>query len=157
MTDVNDEMNEIAPEMVVPEDGHPSDEGVTNVPPAELEDGAQNYAPEPDGEPDMFPREVVEKLRRENGKYRQRAADADSLAKRLHTELVRATGKLADPSDLPYDEGHLADADNMAAAIEDLLARKPHLAARKLAGDIGQGNRGPATGSFSLLSALKGV
>ncbi|WP_441957919.1 hypothetical protein [Mycolicibacterium houstonense] len=155
MTDVNDEMNEITPEMVVPEDGHPSDEGVPSGTPADPEPVLTEDTSDP--EPDVFPREVVEKLRRENGKYRQRAADADALAQRLHTELVRATGKLADPSDLPYDEDHLADADNMVAAIEDLLARKPHLAARKLAGDIGQGNRGPATGSFSLLSALKGV
>lgn len=108
-------------------------------------------------EPETFPREVVEKLRQENGKYRQRAQQADNLAQRLHTELVRATGRLADPTDLAFDEDHLADADTMAAAIDALLDAKPHLASRRLTGDIGQGNRGPASGSFSLLETLKGL
>ena len=60
-----------------------------------------------EAEPDTFPREVVEKLRQENGKYRQRAQQADTYATRLHTELVRATGRLADPTDLEFDEEHL--------------------------------------------------
>jgi hypothetical protein len=100
---------------------------------------------------------VVEELRRENGKYRQRAQQADTLAHRLHTELVRATGRLADPTDLPYDEDHIADADKMVSAIDELLADKPHLATRRPAGDIGQGNRGPASQGFSLLDTLKGL
>ena len=37
-------------------------------------------------------REVVEKLRQENGKYRRRAAKADTYAQRLHTELVPRPG-----------------------------------------------------------------
>ena len=106
-------------------------------------------------EVDTFPRAVVEKLRQENGKYRQRAQRSDTLARRLHTELVRATGRLADPTDLPFDEGHLDDPDALAAAVEELLDRKPHLAARRPSGDIGQGQRGPASAGFSLLSALK--
>lgn len=108
-------------------------------------------------EPETFPREVVEKLRQENGRYRQRAQQADTLAQRLHTELVRATGRLADPTDLPYSEDHLADADTMVAAIDALLEAKPHLATRRPAGDIGQGNRGPTPSSFSLLDTLKGL
>ena len=40
---------------------------------------ATEEAPEKDVE-DVFPREVVEELRRENAKYRQRAKDADTLA-----------------------------------------------------------------------------
>lgn len=115
-------------------------------------------ADEPDtaeSEPDVFPREVVEKLRQENAKYRQRAQHADTLAERLHTELVRATGKLADPTDLPFSPEHLDDPDALAGAVEDLLARKPHLAARRPSGDIGQGNRGSAPAPFSLLDVLK--
>lgn len=46
-------------------------------------------------EPKTFPREYVEELRHENGKYRQRAQKADAYGQRLHTQLVRATGKLA--------------------------------------------------------------
>jgi hypothetical protein len=79
------------------------------------------------------------KLRSENARYRERARNADAYAKRLHVELVRATGKLADPSDLEFSEDHLDDPDALAAAIDDLLARKPHLASRRPTGEIGQG------------------
>ena len=106
-------------------------------------------------ESDTFPREVVEELRRENGKYRQKAQHADALAERLHTELVRATGRLADPTDLPFDAEHLDDSDKLTAALDDLLNRKPHLATRKPSGDIGQGQRGGAAEPFSLLGLLK--
>lgn len=110
---------------------------------------------EPAADPDTFPREVVERLRQENGKYRQRAQRADTLAQRLHAELVRATGRLADPTDLPFDEAHLDDPEALAAAVDDLLDRKPHLATRRPSGDIGQGQRGPAAEGFSLLGLLK--
>jgi hypothetical protein len=106
-------------------------------------------------EPEVFPRQVVEDLRKENGKYRQRAQQADTLATRLHAELVRATGRLADPSDLAFDEDHLGDPDKMAAAIDELLEAKPHLASRRPVGDIGQGHRGAASQPFSLLQTLK--
>lgn len=104
---------------------------------------------------EAFPRQVVEDLRKENARYRQRAQESDSLAKRLHTELVRATGRLADPADLPYSEDHLADAGTMVAAIDALLEQKPHLASRKPAGDIGQGNRGGTAQPTSLLQMLR--
>ncbi len=93
-----------------------------------------------ESDPETFPLAYVEQLRQENGKYRQRAQQADTYAERLHTELVRATGRLADPTDLPYIEDHLVDADKMADAITELLNRKPHLAARRASGDIGQGH-----------------
>lgn len=108
-----------------------------------------------DDTPDTFPREVVEKLRQEAGKYRLRAREADTLATRLHTELVRATGRLADPADLPFDPEHLDDPEKMAAAVDELLAAKPHLASRTPRGDIGQGQRGQAAEPFSLLGLLK--
>lgn len=95
-------------------------------------------------ERETFPRSVVEKLRQENDKYRQRAARADAYAQRLHTALVAATGRLADPADLPYDAEHLDDAEALTAAIDELLTDKPHLASRKPSDDIGQGQRGPA-------------
>lgn len=117
--------------------------------------GADDETSTDETEPDTFPREVVEELRRENGKYRQRAQRADDLSRRLHAELVRATGRLADPTDLEFDEGHLEDPDALTAAVDDLLARRPHLASRKPAGDIGQGQRGAASEPFSLLGLLK--
>ena len=52
---------------------------------------------------------------------------------------MTATGRLADPSDLAFDDAHLTDPDALTAAIDDLLARKPHLASRRVVGDVGQG------------------
>jgi len=92
--------------------------------------------------PDTFPREYVEKLRDENAKYRQRAQRSDELANRLHTALVEATGSLQDASDLPFDEEHLDDPEALQQAIDELLAAKPHLAARRPRGDVGQGQTG---------------
>lgn len=103
---------------------------------------------EPDENAETFPRSYVEKLRTENARYRERAKTADTYAERLHIELVRATGRLADPTDLEFDEAHLDDPDALAGALDDLLARKPHLATRRPSGDIGQG----ATASSSTVN-----
>lgn len=105
--------------------------------------------------PETFPRDYVEELRQENGRYRQRAARADELAQRLHTELVRATGRLADPTDLPFDETHLEVGDNLSTAIDELLARKPHLATRRPNGEIGQGATQSGS-SVDLAAILRG-
>jgi hypothetical protein len=139
----------------------PTEAPVTNVTPDEVGQIDPPYEPVADEsssdvtEPDTFPREVVERLRQENGKYRQRAQQVDTLAQRLHLELVRATGRLADPTDLAFDETHLDDPDALTAAVDELLANKPHLSSRKPVGDIGQGNRGAASEPFSLLCLLK--
>lgn len=52
---------------------------------------------------------------------------------------MTATGRLADPTDLTFNDTRLDDPEALTAAIDDLLARKPHLASRRLVGDIGQG------------------
>ena len=109
--------------------------GGESSPPADTPNPDEGETPEPE----TFPREYVEQLRQESGRYRQRAQRADDLAQRLHLALVTATGKLADPTDLPFDESHLDDADALSAAIDDLLGRKPHLATRRPSGDVGQG------------------
>lgn len=93
--------------------------------------------------PETFPRDYVERLRKESAKYRERAKAADDLAARLHIALVTATGRLADPTDLPFDEAHLDDEDALRSAVDDLIARKPHLASRKPHGDVGQGVGSP--------------
>lgn len=90
---------------------------------------------------DTFPRTYVEQLRRENAEHRTKAKRADDLAARLHRAEVAATGKLADPSDLPFDEAHLDDPAALAAAIDALLTAKPHLASRRPVGDVDQGVR----------------
>lgn len=125
-------------------DTETTDDETTTVDNAEDVEPTDTPADEPEGsdsksDPDTFPRSYVEELREENKRYRHRAQRADDYAHRLHTELVRATGRLADPSDLAFDEDHLADADKMVAAIDDLITKKPHLAARRPIGEIGQG------------------
>lgn len=107
-----------------------------------------------DDRQDMFPRDYVEKLRDENAKYRQRAQRADKLAQRLHQALVESTGRLADPTDMPFDESHLDDPEALQDAVEDLVARKPHLASRRPRGDVGQGASSSA-GDVDLAALLR--
>ena len=103
---------------------------------------------------ETFPREYVVKLRDENAKYRQRAGQSDDLAHRLHLELVKATGRLADATDLPFDDAHLTDPAALGAAVDVLLTSKPHLGNRKPTGDIGQG-ASSVTDTFSLSGLLR--
>lgn len=116
----------------------------TTTEPVEVEDNTPDDPVEDaqeveETEPDTFPREYVEKLRKEAADARVKAKDRDDLAHRLHATLVASTGRLADPSDLPFDQSHLDDPEALTAAIEDLLDRKPHLASRTPRGDVGQG------------------
>lgn len=107
-------------------------------------------------EPKVFDEAYVQRLRDEAAGYRVKAKGADALAARLHTALVAATGKLADPTDLPFDTAHLEDDGVcLAQAIDDLLSSKPHLAARRVSGDVGQGSRN-GTGTVDLLGMLRG-
>ncbi len=136
----------------------PPDENTPEEPQDEIEAPEE---PQPDAEsepsepePETFPRSYVEELRQENGKYRQRAQRADQYAQRLHTELVRATSRLADPTDLEFDEKHLGDPDALAAALDELLARKPHLASRRPTGEIGQGAT-PSAATVDLAALLR--
>jgi len=122
--------------------------------PTETLDEPQAAEDTADQEPDTFPRDYVTKLRDENAKYRQRAADRDEIATKLHTALVAATGRLADPSDLAFDDSHLSDPEVLTAALDALLTAKPHLASRKPVGNIGQGVTG-ASDTFSLAGALR--
>ena len=151
MTDTTDTTDTEHTDLPHPDDTTPDEAGHDPA----VEGQIPSPTPDADADADMFPRTVVEKLRRESARYRERARTADTMAQRLHAELVRATGRLADPSDLPFDEAHLDDPDALAAAVDDLLDRKPHLASRRPSGDIGQGQRGPAAEGFSLLGLLK--
>jgi hypothetical protein len=92
-------------------------------------------------EPDTFPRAYVEDLRRENAGYRDRAKRAEELAREVFTLRVSALGKLADATDLDFDEALLDDAAALKAAVDELVARKPHLADRRPIGDVDQGAR----------------
>jgi len=80
------------------------------------------------------------------------------LAKRLHTELVRADGRLADPTDLPFDPAHLEDSDALTKAIEEYLRRRPGARARKVGGNVGAGNRGtPTPTRAGLINVIRGM
>ena len=67
-------------------------------------------------------------------------------------EASRPTG----PTDLPFtedlldDDGAVGDG-KVQAAVEDLIQRKPHLAARRPSGEIGQGARPEIPTSASAL------
>lgn len=91
-------------------------------------------------DPETFSREYVQGLRDEAAKARVRAKRADDLAQSLFHARVTALGKLADPTDLPFDEALLDDGAALETAVDELIARKPHLAARTF-GDVGQGAR----------------
>lgn len=111
---------------------------------------------EHDDDAETFTRDYVEKLRKEAGDARVRVKDRDTLAARLHGALVAATGRLADPTDLPFDEAHLAeDGAALAAAVDELLARKPHLASRTPRGDVGQGATPGDGGGVDLAGILR--
>lgn len=87
-------------------------------------------------EPKTFGAEYVSELRNEAKGHREKA---QALATRLHTELVRQSGRLADPTELPFDAAHLDDPEALKTAIDELLSRKPHYAARTPQGSVGQG------------------
>ncbi len=106
-------------------------------------------------EPEMFDRPYVEKLRKEAADARVRAKDRDTLAAALWSARVAATGRLADPTDIPLpDDADPLDAEAIEVAVTELLARKPHLASRKPRGDVGQGMAG-STSSVDLAGMLR--
>lgn len=113
------------------------------------------------GEPEVFDKAYVSKLREENSKHRRQN---NALADRLLEITVNSVAtELADPADLLtyvdratlLDEDGLPDSELIAAAVEDLLERKPHLRSRGARGDIDQGGRGKEVESFSFNDWLK--
>lgn len=122
--------------------------------------GAEQEAPEapPEGaetEQDTFPRSYVERLRQEAAEARVKAKKADDLAREVFTLRVAATGRLADPNDLPYDDAAFEDPAKLDAAIDELLQAHPHYAARTPRGDIGQGASKSDIGSVDLAAILR--
>ncbi|WP_338892553.1 hypothetical protein [Rhodococcus sovatensis] len=107
--------------------------------------------PAPDG--DTFPRSYVEELRGESAGYRTQLR---TVQEQLHRVLVEKNGGLADASDLPFDPAHLDDPEALQAAIAAVVEAKPHLKARKFAGDVGQGGRTSAPAEVNLLGMLQG-
>lgn len=118
-----------------------------NAPGAQPEGNKDNL-----NDSDVFPRSYVEELRKENADYRTKA---DKLAKRLHTELVKATNRLENPADLAYDAEHLDGPDKLTAALDALLADRPYFAKRVVKGDAGQGPRGNSAGGATFADLLR--
>jgi hypothetical protein len=110
---------------------------------------------------DTFDREYVTKLRKESAGYRDKAktaeAHADTANRRLHAALVTASGRLADPADLPYSAEHLESPDALNAAIDSLLEAKPHFKSRTPRGNVGQGVKDSATAQFDLGARLRSL
>lgn len=104
----------------------------------------------------------MSQIRQEAAERRKNAAEAnkraDDLSRQLFRAKVAATGRLADPDDLPYDADLLDDAEALNAAIDAALASKPHYASRKpVPGtSIGQGQQGsPVPPKPSLIEAIR--
>lgn len=134
-------------------------DGVSNADPIEKgvisidtpEEGSSS-----DDEPETFPREYVEKLRKEAADNRAKAKRVDELAERLFRHQVAATGLLQDANDLPFDSSLLDDTDGLQTAIEALLATHPHYAKRTPRGTVGQGSTASAP-AVSLVDMLRGA
>lgn len=103
----------------------------TDAPPADPITETAEGESEPDEDGRTFDYNYVKGLREEAKSWRIKAAKADELQARLHAELTKADGRLADPQDLPFDADHLADSQKHADAITELLNTKPHYATRK--------------------------
>lgn len=136
-----------------PQDG-PEDDGN----PADGVEGADNANDAPDVRLDADKAEAtIQRLRKENAAARVKAKETEALARKVHTALVSATGRLVDPEVLPYDPEHLTDTEKLCVAIDKLTEAKPYLKALKASGDAGQGNRGSAdSGEVSLLGLMRG-
>lgn len=126
--------------------------------PAELDDEqGTDDAEQSSDDGESFPRVYVEQLRRKQQTYRHRAKVAERRAEQLSRELYRSRvdelGLLADPDDMAYDDELLMNGDALRDAVTELVRTKPHLAARRVRGNIGQhdepaGSSGPTLGAI---------
>lgn len=131
------------------QDDHPTDPTEQEATPDEVMPGAS--------EDDL--RGEVRRLRDEASEQRVKGKRADTLAARLVEQYAAGTRLLADPSDLRFDaalldDDGLPDPGKVAAAVDDLIAAKPHLASRTPRGDVDQGARDD-DGGVSLAGMLR--
>ena len=83
------------------------------------------------------------------------AAQVDALSQGLFAAQVAATGRLVDPSGLPYDAALVNNPEALDAAITALLLASPHLGRIVVSGDVDQDARDevepPAPNLLSIL------
>lgn len=111
-------------------------------------------------EQDTFPRDYVEKLRKESADYRTRAQRAEEAEKRLHDLAVAqaVSGILVRADELHWRE-EFADADGwpdhdkIRAAAEELVAQRPYLG--RPSGDVGQGRHDDEKAAASLMGFIR--
>jgi hypothetical protein len=94
----------------------------------------------------VFDLEYVTKLRQEAAEGRVKAKRADTLARQTVKALAANDGRLIDVDDLAFDaqfldDDGLVDSEKVTAAIDELVKRKPHLAAQRPSGIVPQGAR----------------
>jgi hypothetical protein len=105
------------------------------------------------GEPEVFDKAYVEKLRRENAAKRKEKEEVEAKFRtKIRDMLIKqeAGQILADPNDLLlhnpdlniWNEEGEANAEIIREAAHALRIAKPHLAARQFGQDVGAGNRG---------------
>lgn len=140
-----------APETTEPEASAPVGQEPADSPGADDADEVT----EPDEGADTFDRPYVEKLRAESATYRTRAKELEA---KLHRLMVEQTGALADPADLEFDAEHLENPEALQAAIDALLAERPHLKARRFTpGAAAQGARSTAAATVDLAGLMRGA
>ena len=113
----------------------------------------------PDQSEGTFDPAYIAQLRQEAAQGRVKAKRADALARQATKAITASDGRLIDPDDLAFDEQFLdeeglVDSDRVRAAIDALVERKPHLAARRPSSSLTQGAQ-PAPGQVSLLDFLR--
>ncbi|WP_347955443.1 hypothetical protein [Gordonia aichiensis] len=134
-------------------DNQPDDTELDEPQPDPVEHHDDTSQDPADADADAFPRDYVEELRKQSASYRTQLRQTQE---QLHRTMVEKTGRLADPSDLPFDPAYVGDADALNAAIDELLAARPHLRSRRPTGDAGQGNRGRPPAGVNLVELLRG-
>lgn len=147
---------ETTSEWVSPDEETPLAAGETpgeETPPEDDESSELDDDDTPSGGDDEISqlRNEAAKRRRQRNEERDRA---DALGRRLFTELVRSTGVLIDPDDMPFNPELLEDPDALKAAAEEHAESKPHLKARRYTPSGGNHRQDAPT--VSLGSILRG-
>ena len=138
---------ETTAEWTTENDRAPADEVDGSSAPADEVDGSSAPADEVDGS--SAPADEVAALRAEAAKYRRQRSElrdkVDTLQRRLFTELVRATGLMIDPEDMPVDAELLDAPEELQQRVQQYVEKKPHLRRRAFP-QVGLHDRGQPTG-----------